>query len=115
MTVPTYRVALERTDGPTETLSVAADETVLAAAERADDRRADGTIGLPFGCLRGACGTCTGQVLAGAVEHRRPPRALKECHLAEGYALLCIAEPRSDCHVRAGNDVRAELVENPWK
>lgn len=111
-----HRVTLAWADGRTEALSVAADETVLAAAERVDDRRSDeDALALPFGCRTGACGTCTGRVLAGTVEHRRPPRALKERHLAAGYALLCVAEPRSNCRIRVGSDVLSDLVENPWK
>lgn len=103
-----HRVVLAWDEGRAEALSVPAGETVLGAAERTG-------VALPFGCRTGACGTCTGRVLAGAVEHRRPPRALKERHLAAGYALLCIAEPRADCRIRVGSDVLSELVENPWK
>jgi len=101
-------VRLEWRDGRTATLDVPADETVLDAAEDAD-------LGLPFGCLTGACATCTGRLLAGEIEHRRPPRALKERHREDGYVLLCIAEPRSDCSVEVGADVHADLTTNPWK
>lgn len=83
-------------------------ETILDAAEAAE-------VGLPFGCRTGACGTCTGRVLDGRIEHRRPPRALKERHLDAGYVLLCIAEPRSPCRIVVGPNVAAELVSNPWK
>jgi ferredoxin len=92
------------------TIEIEADpeETILDAAEAAGES-------LPFGCRTGACATCTGRVLAGELEHRRPPRALKGRHLDAGYALLCIAEPRTDCRIEVGKDVVAELVENPWK
>jgi ferredoxin len=99
---------LERTDGRVERLAVPPDRTVLAAAEAAE-------VGLPFGCLTGACGTCTGRLLEGELEHRRPTRALKERHRADGYVLLCIAEPREDCRVRVGAEVQAELVSDPWR
>jgi len=103
----TYAVALERGD-ETVQIDAEAGETILDAAESAD-------VSLPFGCRTGACGTCTGRVLAGDLDHRRPPRALKQKHLDAGYALLCIAEPRADCRIAVGKDVVAELVENPWK
>ncbi len=103
-----HTVTLEWPDGRTADLAVGAEETVLAAAERAG-------LGLPFGCLTGACGTCTGQVVGGSVAHRREPRALKERHLDAGYALLCIAVPEGDCHLRVGADVQRELAPNPWK
>ncbi|WP_254534795.1 2Fe-2S iron-sulfur cluster-binding protein [Halomarina litorea] len=105
---PDYAVTLEWEDGRTADLSVAGDETVLAAAEREG-------LGLPFGCLTGACATCTGQVVAGDLVHRREPRALKPRHLDAEYVLLCIAVPRSDCRVRVGAAIQRELVANPWK
>lgn len=103
----TYAITLERGD-QTIQIDAESDETVLDAAESSD-------VSLPFGCRTGACGTCTGRVLAGSIDHRRPPRALKQTHLDAGYALLCIAEPRADSRISVGKDVVAELVENPWK
>jgi len=113
--VTTHRVTLEWPSGRTETIENPPDETVVDAAERRG-------VGVPFGCLTGACGTCTGRVLAAdgvaptaAIDHERPPRALKERHLADGYALLCIGRPRADCRIAVGKEVLASLVENPWK
>ena len=103
-----HSVTLAWPDGRTATVGVTSDQTVLAAAERAD-------LGLPFGCLTGACGTCTAHLETGEVEHRRPTRALKQRHREDGYVLLCVAEPRSDCRVRVGAAVQRELVSNPWK
>jgi len=92
----------------TERLDVAPDETILAAAEAAD-------VALPFGCETGACGTCTARLLDGAVTHRRPPRALKERHLADGYVLTCVATPDGDVRLEVGAAVGGDLVSNPWK
>ena len=102
------KVTLKWRDGRQETIVVTRDQTILGAAETAD-------ITLPFGCRTGACATCTGQLLKGTVEHRRLPRALKDRHLNAGYILLCIAEPRSDCHIEVGADIQADLMTNPWK
>lgn len=104
----THEIVLEWVDGRTETIGVRESETILEAAESAG-------VGLPVGCLTGACATCVGRLLGGEVRHRRPPRALKDRQLGEGYVLLCIAEPRTDCRIRVGTDVQAELVRNPWK
>ena len=102
-------VRLEWRDGDrTETLSVAEDQTILGAAGAAG-------VGLPFGCKTGACGTCTARLLEGDVDHRRPPRALKEWHLDEGYVLACIATPATDARLEVGAAVQADLVPNPWK
>jgi len=104
-----FRVTLERADGSgTAVVEAAADETILAAAKRADEP-------LPFGCRTGACATCTAELLAGTVEHRREPRGLKPRHREAGYVLTCIAVPTSDCRLRVGSDVAGELTTNPWK
>lgn len=102
-------VELDWRDGDrAERVDVAAGETVLDAAEAAG-------VCLPFGCRKGACGTCTARLLDGAVHHRRPPRALKERHLADGYVLACIAEPTEATHLEVGAAVQTDLVANPWK
>ncbi|RJT06153.1 2Fe-2S iron-sulfur cluster-binding protein [Halococcus sp. IIIV-5B] len=103
-----HETVLSWSAGRETVIGVRADESVLGAAERAD-------LALPFGCRTGACATCTGRVVDGRIEHTRPPRALKDRHLAAGYVLLCIAEPRSDCRIEVGSDVQTELVSNPWK
>lgn len=104
----THAVELVWRDGRRASVRAREDETILSAAER-------GGLSLPFGCRTGACGTCTGQLLDGRVEHARPPRALKDRHLEDGYVLLCVAEPRSDCQVEVGVDVQKDLLSNPWK
>ncbi|ODR82243.1 ferredoxin [Haladaptatus sp. W1] len=103
-----HRVELRWRGGGTETVRAAEAESVLAAAERAD-------VGLPFGCRIGACATCTGRLLSGKIEHEREPRALKADSLADGYILLCIARPETDCRIEVGTDVHSDLVTNPWK
>jgi ferredoxin len=103
-----YEIVLSWPSGDETEIQAREDEAILEAAERAG-------IALPFGCRTGACATCTGKILDGRIEHARPPRALKERHLAAGYVLLCIAEPRSACRIAVGADVQAELVSNPWK
>lgn len=116
---PSHSVTLRWRDGREETIRVRNDETVFGAAEREG-------VGLPVGCRTGACGTCTARrcedgdgvdsdAAPTAIEHVRPPRALKQRHLADGYVLACIARPLADCTLAVGTDVHAELVENPWR
>lgn len=103
-----YEVTLQWRDGAEQTVEVRTDETVIDATERVG-------LGLPFGCLYGACGTCTGRVLDGDLVHVERPRALKPHHSKEGYVLLCVAKPRSDCRIEVGAEIQADLVPNPWR
>jgi CDP-4-dehydro-6-deoxyglucose reductase len=71
------------------------DETVLAAAIRAG-------IGLPYGCKNGACGSCKGKVIEGAVTHKpHQQRAMSDEEEAAGAALFCCALARSNLVIEA--------------
>lgn len=70
-------------------------ETLLAAAIRAG-------VGLPYGCKNGACGSCKGKLVAGAVElgpHQE--RALPPADQTSGHTLFCCAVPTSDVTIEA--------------
>lgn len=114
-----YDVTLEWTDGRTRTLEVAESQTVLDAAQRIGAR-------LPYDCRSGTCITCVGRLLgvedesegqpedADAFAYRQSPRALTDEERADGYVLLCIAQPRADCRLEVGPRVRAEVGDSPW-
>ncbi|WP_121744228.1 2Fe-2S iron-sulfur cluster-binding protein [Natronorubrum halophilum] len=122
-----HDVTLEWTGGPTETISVDEGQTVLEAAQRAGVR-------LPYDCRSGTCITCVGRLLeveggetkpeeresnrppdaADAFAYRRSPEALTDGERADGYVLLCIATPRTDCRVEVGPRVRAAVGDSPW-
>ncbi|MBB3119403.1 CDP-6-deoxy-delta-3,4-glucoseen reductase [Pseudoduganella violacea] len=71
------------------------DETVLAAAMRAG-------VGLPYGCKNGACSSCKGKVLSGAVSHKpHQQRALPPEEEEKGFSLFCCAVPHSDLVLEA--------------
>lgn len=103
-----HTVELVFPDGRAETIRVDGGESIVDAAERAD-------VAVPYGCLYGACGTCTAELLDGEVRHREQPRALKTRSLDEGYVLPCIAVPDSDCRLRVDHGIQAEVVGTPWK
>ncbi|HEX4523164.1 MAG TPA: CDP-6-deoxy-delta-3,4-glucoseen reductase [Casimicrobiaceae bacterium] len=81
------------------------DETVLAAAMRAD-------LMIPYGCRNGACGTCKSHLLEGVVDYGHyQPGTLTDTEKRQGYALLCVARPQSDLvvevrEVRKAGDIR---------
>jgi ferredoxin len=103
-----HEITLQWRDGPERIIEVDDDETIIDATERTE-------LGLPYGCLYGACGTCTGRLLDGDLIHIEEPRALKPHQREMRYVLLCLAEPRSDCRIEVGAKVQADLVPNPWK
>ena len=134
MTETDYDVTLEWPNGRTETVAVGARESILEAALREGIR-------LPYDCRKGTCTTCVGRVVAvdgdgdgetdadanadaaaqsdaldasRAVDYRRSPTALTDRDRANGYALLCIAIPRTNCRVEVGPRVRAGVEESPW-
>ncbi len=84
---PTYTVEIQH-QGATHTLTVPADQTILAAA-------LDAGLDLPSSCTAGVCTTCAAQLLAGEVSQDEAMGVSPELQ-AEGYVLLCVAYARSD-------------------
>lgn len=72
-----------------------ADQSVLEAALAAN-------VVLPYGCKDGACGTCKAKIIDGEFEQGpHSAGALKSDEAANGYALLCCSQARSDLVVEA--------------
>jgi CDP-4-dehydro-6-deoxyglucose reductase len=70
-------------------------EAVLAAALR------QGFV-LPYGCKNGACGSCKGKILSGAVDYGvYQQKTLPEAERALGKALFCQAKPLTDLVIEA--------------
>jgi len=77
--------------GTTHTISVPEDKTVLAAAQEAG-------LDLPFSCSAGVCTTCAALITEGDVDQTDGMGVSPDLQ-AQGYALLCVAYPRSDLKV----------------
>ena len=93
---------LQITIKPTEhTFDCDEGETVLAAAMRAD-------LMIPYGCRNGACGTCKGRILSGEVDYGAyQPTTLTDAEKAEGFALFCVAKPRTSLMIEVREVRRA--------
>ncbi|MEB3290755.1 MAG: 2Fe-2S iron-sulfur cluster-binding protein [Leptolyngbya sp.] len=77
--------------GTTTTISVPEDQTVLDAAQAAG-------LNLPTSCGAGVCTTCAALVLEGQVDQADGMGVSPDLQ-AQGYALLCVAYPRSDLKI----------------
>ncbi len=75
-------------NGASHSFSCRADQTVLAAAEAAG-------VELPSSCCSGVCTTCAARIQEGSV-HQPDAMGVKAELQQEGFALLCVAYPRSD-------------------
>src|SRR3954467_6493976 len=70
-------------------------------------------ISLPYGCRYGGCITCAAKLLSGRIEQRKAV-ALNGRQLAQGYVLLCIARPLTDCTFDVGVESHDKLYRNPF-
>jgi CDP-4-dehydro-6-deoxyglucose reductase, E3 len=85
-----YRVRVAETE---QTFEVTPDETILAAALRAN-------INLPHDCKLGGCGTCRIKLVEGSVTYAEFPLALTPDEESLGYALACQAMPAGDLVIK---------------
>ena len=91
----TYKVEISHL-GTTQTIEVREDQTILQAAY-------DAGIDLPSSCHAGVCTTCAAQLSQGSVEQGEG-MGLSPDLQKEGYALLCVAYPRSDIKLESGKE-----------
>jgi 2Fe-2S type ferredoxin len=70
-------------------------------------------ISLPYGCRYGGCISCAAKLLSGRIE-QRDAVALNGRQLADGYVLLCVARPLTDCTFDVGVDSHDKLYRNPF-
>jgi ferredoxin len=100
-----FVITLANRDG--QRLEVGDDAPLLVALE------AHG-VSLPYGCRYGGCISCAAKLLEGEVDQTEGV-ALNGRQIRDGYVLLCVARPRSDCTLAVGVESHDTLYRNPFQ
>ncbi|MEM7237106.1 MAG: 2Fe-2S iron-sulfur cluster-binding protein [Pseudomonadota bacterium] len=70
-------------------------------------------VDLPYGCRYGGCITCAARLVSGTVDQRAQV-ALNNRQINDGYVILCVARPTSDCTFEIGVESHGKLYRNPF-
>jgi len=71
-------------------------------------------VSLPYGCRYGGCISCAAKLLHGTVDQSEGV-ALNGRQMKDGYVLLCVARPESDCTLDVGVESHDILYRNPFQ
>ena len=90
----------------TFSFSCSEDQDVISAAKM-------NGIDLPNSCCSGVCTSCASKILEGSVE-QEDAMGLNDDLRSNGFALLCVAYPKSDLHVVIGQQVEDDLYNDQF-
>ena len=100
-----FTITLANRDG--QSFEVSGDAPLLDTLERHG-------MSLPYGCRYGGCISCAAKLLDGAVDQSAGV-ALNGRQMHDGYVLLCVARPQSDCTLDVGVESHDKLYRNPFQ
>ena len=95
-----YTITLQSPDGTEITIDCPDDTTKLYAAEEEG-------LDLILSCREGECSACYGMVVEGEVNNDEQS-FLDEEQMEEGWTLLCVATPESDCVILTDQEENLE-------
>ena len=70
-------------------------------------------VDLPNGCQYGGCITCAAKLIEGEIAQRSQV-ALNNRQINNGYIILCVARPKTDCIIEIGVESHDKLYRNPF-
>ena len=82
------------------------DQDIITAAKAND-------IDLPNSCCSGVCTSCASMVIDGSVE-QEDAMGLNDDLKEKGFALLCVAYPKSNLHIIIGDEVEDKLYNDQF-
>ena len=77
------------------------------------DSLRDQGVDLPYGCKYGGCITCAAKLVEGEIDQRAQV-ALNNRQINDGYVVLCVARPLTDCTLEIGVESHDKLYRNPF-
>lgn len=96
------------------TIANRGDATYTVSARRTllESLREQG-VDLPYGCKYGGCITCAAKLTRGKID-QRAQKALNNRQINDGYVILCVARPTTDCTLEIGVESHDRLYRNPF-
>ena len=103
--MPTYNIKV-KFEQKTFSFLCSEDQDIISAANM-------NGIDLPNSCCSGVCTSCASMVIEGSVE-QEDAMGLNDDLKEKGFALLCVAYPKSDLHIIVGDGVENNLYNNQF-
>ena len=103
--MPEYNIKVQF-EKETYIFSCSEDQDVISAANM-------NGIDLPYSCCSGVCTSCASMILEGSVE-QEDAMGLNDDLREKGFALLCVAFPKSDLNIVIGKEVEDNLYNDQF-